>query len=115
MRHRNKSRRKKAATVVFTELSSEQRNSIVAGVQKLQRFVSEILEHAIRWELSRGGLRISFSADKRAFAEMLNAPEPLLKVSNVVREVLGRSVQISVVVEPPAVVASTAGKDKGGK
>jgi hypothetical protein len=108
-------KKKNGHSVAISGLSSELRTAIVAGLRQRHKFVAELLEFASRWELARDSLRIHFPADKRSFKEMLEAREPLSKVTDVAQEVLGRPVQVSVSLEPPTAVASATGKDKGGK
>jgi hypothetical protein len=86
-------------------VSLEQVETIIEAVNQQQKFMGEILRQAGRWERDADTLRIYFATDKRAFAEMLQGKESLLKFHNVVQRVFGGSVQIDVQVEQPVTPA----------
>jgi prefoldin subunit 5 len=97
--------------VVAKGVSLEQVNAILSSVSRQQKFLGEIVRQAGRWERDADTLRIYFASDKRAFAEMLQGKELLLKFHNAVQQILGASVQIGVQIEQPVVpVAQRANK-----
>ena len=71
--------------------------TIRASVQRQQKFLGEVIEHASVWEREGDELRIIFSPEKRAFAELLTGRDPLNRLTAVVREVLGTPVRVQVV------------------
>ncbi len=75
-------------------LTSAQVEALIAGVQRKQKFVAELLHHARRWELEHGELRIFFTKEKRSFAEMLGSKDAIGKIRFVAKEVLGTSVEV---------------------
>src|SRR5258706_5366873 len=105
--------RTKVFSVSKSEISAQQRESILLKVRNQQKFLGEIVQQASRWEHSDNELRIYFPAEKHAFADLLQGRDSLARVTIIIKEVFGDSTQVVVKVEPP--VGSTLGKDKGSK
>src|SRR5216683_3234522 len=78
--------------------------------QAQQKFLGELVEHGNRWELDGAELRIYFSPDKRAFAEMLEGRESLEKVRIASSKVLGRAVRVCAKLEAVAAAAASASR-----
>jgi DNA polymerase-3 subunit gamma/tau len=91
-------------------LTTEQVMEIKAAIQAQQRFLGELIEHGRRWELEGAELRIYFSPDDRAFAEMLEGRESLEKVRGVSSKVLGRPVRVCAKLETVAAGAAAASR-----
>jgi len=91
-------------------LPIEQVMEIKAAIQAQQRFLGELIEHGRRWELEGAELRIYFSPDDRAFAEMLEGRESLEKVRGVSSKVLGRPVRVCAKLETVAAGAAPASR-----
>ena len=91
-------------------LTGEQVAEIKSAIQAQQKFLGELVEHSSRWELEGSELRIYFSPDKRAFAEMLEGREPLEKVRASSSKVLGRAVRVCAKLEAVAAAAASAGR-----
>ena len=89
-------------------ISVEQVAAIKAAVQAQQKFLSELVEHASRWELEGSELRIYFSREKRSFAEMLEGRESLEKVRVASSTVLGRTVRVCARLEGVEAAAARA-------
>jgi len=83
---------------------------IKQAIQAQQKFLGELIEQATRWELEGAELRIYFSPDKRAFAEMLEGREPAEKLRNVSGKVLGRAVRVCAKLEAVAAAAASASR-----
>jgi TIR domain len=79
-------------------LTFSQLEAIRAEVAE-QRFLSSIIEHASRWELGPGELRVYFPRESRALAEMLQARDPMEKLRSVVGKVLGKPMRVCVKLE----------------
>ncbi len=96
-----------AATVETraTGITQEQVAEIKAAIQAQQKFLGEIMNQGSRWELEGAELRIYFSADKRAFAEMMEGRDSLEKVRASSSKVLGRPVRVCAKVEAVAATA----------
>jgi DNA polymerase III subunit gamma/tau len=97
---------------VASGLSDEQVAAIKLALQAQQKFLGELVEHGNRWELDGAELRIYFSPEKRAFAEMLEGRDSLEKVRAASSKVLGRAVRVCARLESsagPAAAASRAG------
>jgi DNA polymerase III subunit gamma/tau len=77
-----------------TGLTAEEVVGIKMLIQTQQKFVGELLEHASRWELESGELRIYFSPEKSTFAGLIEGREALEKIRAASGKVLGRSVRV---------------------
>jgi DNA polymerase-3 subunit gamma/tau len=86
-------------------ITEKQVAEIKTGIQAEQKFLGEIVQQASRWELQGAELRIYFSADKRAFAEMMEGRDSLEKVRTSSSKVLGRPVRVCARVEAVAAAA----------
>ena len=89
-------------------ISQGQVAEIKSAIQAQQKFLGELLEHSSGWELEGAELRIYFSADKRAFAEMIEGREPLEKIRAVSSNVLSRPVRVCARLESVAAAAAAA-------
>jgi DNA polymerase-3 subunit gamma/tau len=85
-----------------TGITPEQVAEIKTAIQAQQKFLGEIMNQGSRWELEGAELRIYFSADKRAFAEMMEGRDSLEKVRASSSKVLGRPVRVCAKVEAVA-------------
>jgi DNA polymerase-3 subunit gamma/tau len=85
-----------------TGITPEQVAEIKMAIQAQQKFLGEIINQGSRWELEGAELRIYFSADKRAFAEMMEGRDSLEKVRASSSKVLGRPVRVCAKVEAVA-------------
>lgn len=94
-----------AAETRASGITQEQIAEIKTAIQAQQKFLGEIVQQGSRWELENAELRIYFSADKRAFAEMMEGRDSLEKVRTSSSKVLGRPVRVCAKVE--AVAATT--------
>ncbi|HTQ62921.1 MAG TPA: DNA polymerase III subunit gamma/tau [Candidatus Solibacter sp.] len=83
-------------------LTLEQVAEIKTAIQTQQKFLGEIVQQSNRWELEGTELRIYFSLDKRAFADMMEGRDSLEKVRACSSKVLGRPVRVCAKVEPVA-------------
>ena len=86
-------------------ITQEQIAEIKTAIQAQQKFLGEIMNQGSRWELEGAELRIYFSADKRAFAEMMEGRDSLEKVRTCSSKVLGRAVRVCAKVEAVAAAA----------
>ena len=73
-----------------------QADAIKAAVSQKERFLGELIGHASRWELERGELRLYFPVKSRALAEMLQARDPMARLTAIARKVLGIPVEVRV-------------------
>jgi DNA polymerase-3 subunit gamma/tau len=87
-------------------ITPEQVAEIKTAIQAQQKFLGEIVNQGGRWELEGAELRIYFSADKRAFAEMMEGRDTIEKVRTCSSKVLGRAVRVCAKVETVALVGS---------
>jgi DNA polymerase III subunit gamma/tau len=91
-------------------ITDEQVAEIKQAIQAQQKFLGELVEHGTRWELDGAELRIYFSSNNRAFAEILEGREPLEKVRIASSKVLGRAVRVCAKLEAVAAAAASASR-----
>jgi hypothetical protein len=94
-------------------ITEQQVSEIKEAVQKDQKFLGELLEHAAGWELVGPELKLSFPAEKKSFAEMLEGRGSLEKVRSISSNVLGRAIRVCAKLEASTNPAATspAGSD----
>lgn len=78
----------------FEGITSEQVSQIKVAVQKQQKFLGELLEHATVWELAGVELKLYFPAEKKSFAEMLEGRDSLEKLRGISSNVLARAIRV---------------------
>jgi DNA polymerase-3 subunit gamma/tau len=86
-------------------ITGEQVAEIKAAIQSQQKFLGEIVQQGSRWELDGAELRIYFSPEKRAFAELMEGRDSVEKVRICSSKVLGRPVRVCAKVEAVAAAA----------
>jgi DNA polymerase-3 subunit gamma/tau len=94
-------------------ITEQQVSEIKVAVQKEQKFLGELLEHAAGWELAGPELKLYFPTEKKSFAEMLEGRGSLEKVRSISSNVLGRAIRVCAKLEASTNPASTsrAGSD----
>jgi hypothetical protein len=58
-----------------------------------------MVEHAVRWEIESGELRLFFPTESRALAEMLQARDPMERLRTVLHQVVGQPLRVCVKLE----------------
>jgi DNA polymerase III subunit gamma/tau len=106
--HEAEQSKNKGTTTRVSGISVEQVAEIKAAIQGQQKFLSELIEHASRWELEGAELRIYFPPEKRPFAEMLEGRKSLEKVRIASGTVLGRAVRVCAKLESVATAAAAS-------
>ena len=76
-------------------LEMAQVDAIKAALQG-QRFLWSMVEHATRWEIDGGELRLFFPTESRALAEMLQARDPMERLRTVLNQVVGQPLRVCV-------------------
>jgi DNA polymerase III subunit gamma/tau len=71
-------------------------DAIKLAIQQKQRFLSELVEHAHKWELEGSELRLYFSTASKTLAQMLEAREPLEKLRTIVSDVTRSALRVCV-------------------
>jgi hypothetical protein len=75
-----------------------------------EKFLGELVGNATRWEMSGGELRLFFSTENRALAEMLQARDTMERLRNIASRILGHTVRVCVKLEAvPSGAAPTNG------
>jgi len=80
-------------------LEAAQVDSIKAAILGQEKFLGELIEHASRWEMSGGEVRLFFPTESRALAEMLQARDPMERLRNIASRILGQTVRVCVKLE----------------
>jgi DNA polymerase III subunit gamma/tau len=80
-------------------LTQEQVDSIKGAIQAQEKFLGELIEHATRWEMGGGEVRLFFPTESRALAEMLQARDPMERLRNIAGRILGQTVRVCVKLE----------------
>jgi DNA polymerase-3 subunit gamma/tau len=89
-------------------LEAAQVDSIKAAILGQEQFLGELIDHASRWEMSGGEVRLFFPTESRALAEMLQARDPMERLRNIASRILGQTVRVCVKLEAvPGVGAAT--------
>ena len=89
-------------------LDAAQVDSIKAAILEQEKFLGELIEHASRWELSGGEVRLFFPTESRTLAEMLQARDPMERLRNIASRILGQTVRVCVKLEAvPAMGVAT--------
>jgi len=78
----------------YEGITAEQVSQIKTAVQQQQKFLGELLEQAIVWELTGPELKLYFPAEKKSFAEMLEGRDSLEKLRGISSNVLGRAIRV---------------------
>jgi DNA polymerase-3 subunit gamma/tau len=85
----------RAAEDLASGLASAQVDAIKAALQG-QKFLWSMVEHATRWEIEGGELRLFFPTESRALAEMLQARDPMERLRTVLHQVVGQPLRVCV-------------------
>jgi DNA polymerase III subunit gamma/tau len=96
----------RAAEDVSNGLASAQVDAIKAALQG-QKFLWSMVEHASRWEIENGELRLFFPTESRALAEMLQARDAMERLRTVLNQVVGQPLRVCVKLET---VRATTGR-----
>jgi DNA polymerase-3 subunit gamma/tau len=88
----------RAAEDVANGLASAQVDAIKTALQG-QKFLWSMVEHASRWEIEGGELRLFFPTESRALAEMLQARDAMERLRTVLNQVVGQPLRVCVKLE----------------
>ncbi len=84
-----------AAEAIAGGMASEQVDAIKTALQG-QKFLWSMVEHATRWEIEAGELRLFFPTESRALADMLQARDPMERLRTVLHQVVGQPLRVCV-------------------
>jgi DNA polymerase III subunit gamma/tau len=79
-------------------LAAAQVDAIKSALQG-QKFLWSMVEHATRWEIESGELRLFFPTESRSLAEMLQARDPMERLRTVLNQVVGQPLRVCVRLE----------------
>jgi hypothetical protein len=80
-------------------ITESQVESIKAAIVSQEKFLGELVQHAFRWEMAGVELRLYFSPENRALADMLQARDPMERLRNIAGRILGQTVRVCVKLE----------------
>jgi DNA polymerase III subunit gamma/tau len=80
----------------LTALDAARVSEIKSAILSQQKFLAELVEHASRWELDGGEIRLHFPTEHRALAELLQGRESLEKLRTIASRVLGQPLRVCV-------------------
>jgi hypothetical protein len=98
-------------------LSEAQVDAIKSAILAQEKFLGELIEHVSRWEMTGGEVRLFFSTESRALAEMLQARDPMERLRNITSRILGQTVRVCVKLEavPGAVTRASGARELRAK
>jgi DNA polymerase-3 subunit gamma/tau len=96
-----------AASVIGLEAA--QVEAIKSSVATQQKFLASLVEHAHRWELEGGEIRLYFPTESRSLADMLQSRDSMEKLRTHASRVLGHPVRVCVKLEAAPVSDNTGG------
>jgi hypothetical protein len=96
-------------------LETAQVDSIKAAILGQEKFLGELVEHASRWEMSGGEVRLFFPTESRALAEMLQARDPMERLRNISSRILGQTVRVCVKLEAVPGLGSATRSSSGSR
>jgi DNA polymerase-3 subunit gamma/tau len=99
----------------FNGLDAAQVDAIKAAVLSQQKFLGELVDHATRWELDGGEIRLYFPTESRALADLLQAREPMEKLRTISSRVLGQALRVCVKLEAGPVLSRTVRAEQGAR
>jgi len=73
--------------------------AIKSQISSQQKFLAELVEHSHRWELVGGELRLFFSTEHSALADLLQSRDSMEKVRSIASRVLGQPLRVCVKLE----------------
>lgn len=79
--------------------AESQVDAIKAAILAQEKFLGELVQHAFRWEIAGGEVRLFFSTENRALADMLQARDPMERLRNIASRILGQTVRVCVKLE----------------
>jgi DNA polymerase III subunit gamma/tau len=86
----------------FDGIDAAQVEAIKSAVLAQQKFLGELIERATRWELDGAEVRLYFPSESRAFADLLQARDPMERLRTIASKVLGRSLRVCVKLDSAA-------------
>ena len=89
----------------ITGLETAHVDAIKAASSAESQFLGELVEHAFRWELDAGEVRLYFPTERRNLAELLQSRESIEKLRTIASRVLGQQVRVCVKLEAMPVLA----------
>jgi DNA polymerase-3 subunit gamma/tau len=99
-----------AEIVPVSAETSSQIEAIKTALQS-QKFLWSMAEHAHRWEIESGELRLFFPTESRVLAEMLQARDPMERFRKVLQQVVGQPLRVCVKLDGSKAVRPDPGSE----
>ena len=80
----------------FTGIDAAQVAAIKTAIASQQKFLAELVEHANRWELEGGEIRLYFPTEHRSLSELVQSRDSLEKLRTITSRVLGQPLRVCV-------------------
>jgi len=86
----------------FDGLAATQVDAIKSAILAQQKFLGELVEHASRWELEGGEMRLYFPPANKALADLLQSREQIERLRTISSQVMGQPLRVCVKLESAA-------------
>jgi DNA polymerase-3 subunit gamma/tau len=86
----------------FDGLAATQVDAIKTAILTQQKFLGELVEHASRWELEGGEMRLYFPPANKALADLLQSREQIERLRTISSQVMGQPLRVCVKLESAA-------------
>lgn len=96
-------------------IEAAQVDAIKSAILAQETFLGELIEHASRWEMAGGEVRLFFPTESRALAEMLQARDPMERLRTITSRILGQSVRVCVKLEAGPVMDASLRPSAGAR
>lgn len=96
-------------------LEGAQVDAIKAESSAQAKFLGQLVESAVRWELEAGEVRLYFPTERRALADLLQSRDHIEKLRTIASRVLGQPLRVCVKLEATPVLASKVRAGEGSR
>ena len=104
-----------SASVSLTGLEAAQVDAIKTATFVQAKFLGELVEGAVRWELEAGEVRLFFPPERRALADLLQSRDHIEKLRTIASRVLGQPLRVCVKLEASPVLTGKVRAGESGR
>jgi len=104
-----------SASVSLTGLEAAQVDAIKTASFGQAKFLGELVEGAVRWELEAGEVRLFFPPERRALADLLQSRDHIEKLRTIASRVLGQPLRVCVKLEASPVLTGKVRAGESGR
>lgn len=91
----------------FDGLAATQVEAIKSAILAQQKFLGELVEHASRWELEGGEMRLYFPPSSKALADLVQSRDQIERLRTISSQVMGQPLRVCVKLESAAATGAT--------